>query len=333
MLTKEHRDRARSIASQVLAPKAPLRAKSRHVVFLDQNVICELAKHRLGRTSSFGEGAARLLGALTSAVVERQVAVCVEMIYHRIESEPLDGGPDHGALFEEAWALLGGFTQNLSFEDRRQLLGYEVFSAISAARGVPWPEEARNNRTFSDNPDKRWRHDFFLRVPWQTRFGPLLNWAHKAEAFRREGPHPPDAIFEILVNESRGQIEDERLHFSWANDHDPDPRYRITPRDILTFVASPAFATLPYVTVQASLLAAVLGEPRRPFKDSDIVDTHYYAAALPRCDLLMVDSYMAERIKQLKLAELYEAQVFASKQADCFALAERLDMLAPRGTS
>lgn len=87
--------------------------------------------------------------------------------------------------------------------------------------------------------------------------------------------------------------------------------------------------------MQASLLAAVLSEPKRPFKDSDIVDTHYYAAALPRCDLLMVDSYMAERIKQLKLAELYEAQVFASKQADCFVLAERLDALrvAARGPS
>ena len=319
------------MASEVLAPNAPKRPKSRHVVFLDQNVICELAKHRLGRPSSFSAGAKRLLDSLDAAVVKRQVAVCVESIYHRIESEPLDGGPDNGALFEEAWGLLGGFTRNLSFEDRRQILGYEVFAAISAARGVPWPEDARNNRTFDEDPDKRWKGDFFLRVPWRTRFGPLLKWAHKAEAFRNERSRPPEEIFEILVDGSRGQIEEERLHVSWSDEHHPDPKYRITPNDILTVVRSPAFSTLPYVTVQASLLAAVLSEPKRPFEDSDIVDTHYYAAALPRCDFLMVDSYMAERIKQLKLAELYGAQVFASKQTDCIALAERLDALTEHG--
>jgi hypothetical protein len=160
VLTKEHRERARSIAAQVLAPKASRRPRSRHVIFLDQNVICELARHRLGRPSSFGTGAARLLDALDAAVVERQVAVCVESIYHRIESEPLDGGPDNGELFEKAWALLGRFTRNLSFEDRWQVLGYEVYAAISATRGVPRPEDARNNRTFDEDPDRRWKDDF-----------------------------------------------------------------------------------------------------------------------------------------------------------------------------
>src|SRR5262245_48463023 len=102
VLSKEHRERARHMASEVLAPKAPQRRKSRDVVFLDQNVVCELAKHRLGRPSAFGSGSERLLDALDAAVVKRQVAVCVESIYHRIESEPLDGEPDNGALFEEA---------------------------------------------------------------------------------------------------------------------------------------------------------------------------------------------------------------------------------------
>jgi hypothetical protein len=68
--------------------------------------------------------------------------------------------------------------------------------------------------------------------------------------------------------------------------------------------------------------------PERTRLDSDSVDLQAIALALPRCQLITCDAFMADVIRRTRLDVLCDAEVFTGRRAEVDRLRERLEELS-----
>jgi hypothetical protein len=64
------------------------------------------------------------------------------------------------------------------------------------------------------------------------------------------------------------------------------------------FIASERLFGLPYWFAETRLYAHVASETQRPYQDSDRTDIKILGAAIPYCDLVVTDRYMANAARQ-----------------------------------
>jgi hypothetical protein len=76
-------------------------------------------------------------------------------------------------------------------------------------------------------------------------------------------------------------------------------------------------------------VAAVLEReyPQRRGRDSDRVDMRTLALALPRCDLVTCDAFMAEVVRRTRLDLRHRVDLFTGRRPDVERLRERLESL------
>jgi hypothetical protein len=75
------------------------------------------------------------------------------------------------------------------------------------------------------------------------------------------------------------------------------------------FIRSEAFLELPYPSIIRRLYARVLSDKSRRLKDSDYTDMVILALAIPYCDLVIADSFMANVAKELKLGTEFSVTI------------------------
>jgi hypothetical protein len=83
---------------------------------------------------------------------------------------------------------------------------------------------------------------------------------------------------------------------------------------------------------ESALLAALRRDyPDRPPAPSDDLDVEALSLALPRCDLVTCDAFMAELIRRARLDVWFPCEVFTGRRSDVERLRRRLE--ASLGTS
>jgi len=78
--------------------------------------------------------------------------------------------------------------------------------------------------------------------------------------------------------------------------------------------------------VELAILAHVLSDRSRPLRDSDHADVNMLMFAIPYCDLVITDAFMANVVHQTKLDKKYGTLVLSSKPEDLRKAIHWLDM-------
>lgn len=310
-------------------------AASRRLVYLDQNIISNLAKRRLNRT--VGPVYHDLDEALTEAVHIRENVRCVESLFHRWESSGLlPDGQEDGPLFNAIGDLVQLLSWRLCLRVRSEVVGFALQAEAALRRhGFEYPAGRRWRGGFRSDPDEsndragvRVGGDLFmLGIKWTPWPNPTPSgWAAQMESHRAAGTLSlRDDVSSILRSEVRSWCAREapRWASGWAASWDP---MALDEDDIRPLVEGDDLLAVPFVDVYCDLLSSVLVEPNRAFKDSDWADVEILSLAIPYCHLVVTDSYMAEKCNQLRLGERYDTRILSTRRSGleqvCEVLAE-----------
>jgi hypothetical protein len=280
----------------------PGKGSGKLVLYIDQCVVSELVRCQLSpdETRSVHR---RFLSALDEAVLIRKRAICVESIYHRIES----GSIRPGRLTpENLWEFLYRRSRGLSLESCEDIFRSHVLQLIADRGGYGLPDRYLWKLGFNHDPntkDDRTVLDgrFLIGVPW-GREDPCPDYSDSLEHERRAGllGSFEEELRRCQDAQRRSAIEEQR-YGSWASSWAPPGYQRPTRAEILAVLESPELFDLPFPRCSTLLRASLLSEKHRRFRASDAVDIRFASRALPYCDLMVVDSNLADRIKRLKL--------------------------------
>lgn len=298
-----------------LPPKAASSDRvRRRLVYLDQNILTHLAKIDLGRDLPDDLKAAtqELREAIRISVCERQDAICVESIFHREESSglviapaPRDGAKE---LFHQISQFLTYNSFGLSFSGRTDLLRTQTLTAIAQDLGIETRAPENLWRVaFSHDPQKS-NEDagvtvggslFVIGAEWVPRTYQQVPWADNVERMRRDGKFPNfKAALEVGKQERRTSISRQNEMMSWGEYWSALPRDWIPRKEVDRFIASDSLFQVPILYTQIHLYADVLSERTRVFRDSDPNDLDILSVAIPYCDLVVTDKYMAGIVKK-----------------------------------
>lgn len=307
----------------ILPQKVTQGAQGRRLVYLDQNVVSDLAKRRLGRVPEGPRKQAltSLAEALRVAVQEKETARCVESFFHNWESSALVGerarqGSDE--LFRTVWEFVITHSWGLHFRMTGEVGQMQTLLAVAALNQHPHFEwKGLWRAAFAKNPMKSneqcgvrvGKDVFMMGVPWRPQTILRPGWARNLEQARSAGRY---ATFQAALADVQQQIKDDAISdnqlrswtMGWVDYEHPMPRSWVD-----TFLADDGLARLPLHDIQQQMFAQVLSDHRRTLRDSDAVDIEILSLALPYCDLVITDTFMATLVKSLKLDNAYGALV------------------------
>ena len=93
----------------------------------------------------------------------------------------------------------------------------------------------------------------------------------------------------------------------------------------------PASPDRPGREIERRLLAAIAAEhPARARRASDAADLRALALALPRCDLVTCDAFMADVVRRTRLDLRHRCELFTGRRTDVARLRARLEAVAFR---
>jgi hypothetical protein len=317
-------------AFSVLPLKASVIGNGRRIVYLDQNVVSDLAKLRLGRIGDGECGAAlrEIADALQESVFRKQTARCVESFFHHWESSELvaEKSAREGAveLFEAIWKLLVTHSWGLHLELRESITRFQTLVSVASRTGrLQYDPKYLWRGAFSDDPHEsnetagvEWGGDLFmLGVQWKPQSILHPGWAQRVEKLRAAGRY---GTFETARREMGDEfrawaIECNRWSswaIHWGDMQNPMPR-----KDVDDFIVSEAFLELPLADVGTRLHARVLSDRGRKLSDSDASDMTILSLAIPYCDLVVTDRYMASLSRELRLDANYKTAVIPTSTA------------------
>src|SRR5262245_46665104 len=159
---------------EVLPPKKSQDAAvPRRLVYLDQNVVSDIAKMRLGRrmqTDKLHDAMDRPYDAIQLAVRDRQDAICIESMFHRTESGGLvimakeDRKSDAYQLFREISRFVTYYSYTLQLSPCSELLEVQTALAVANKLGLAGPERRPYNWRAVLSRDPHTPHDVDGRV-------------------------------------------------------------------------------------------------------------------------------------------------------------------------
>jgi hypothetical protein len=307
-----------------LPTKASVSGRGRRVVYLDQNVVSELARLRLGRARDGERTTAlrALLDALREATFEKQNARCVESFFRHWESSGLVGPgtalPQAEELFHNIWELLVTHSWGLKFHGPHQVGRFQTLVTVAAKTGLrEYACEYLWRGAFNSDPHERNEKNgirldgdlFVLGVPWRPDSALKEGWAAKVETSRAACHY---ASFEKALRELRAELQGVALEDngrrSWARTWGSHGR-PMDPEAVRDFVRSDAYGELPSNDVLTRIGARVLSDRGRPLQDGDGADMRILSLAIPYCDLVITDNYMASVANGLCLGAKYSARI------------------------
>lgn len=107
----------------------------------------------------------------------------------------------------------------------------------------------------------------------------------------------------------------------------PADAQQMTQADVQRSIASEAFVALPTIHTRCELSARVKSDQTRTPKQSDVVDLSALCLAIPLCDLVLTDSFMAEKAKQRKFPKIFGSLVLPGHANGLEVAAAWLDAL------
>jgi hypothetical protein len=309
---------------QVLPAKPGVAGPGRRIVYLDQMVVSDMAKVRLGRRMDVARASAlkELSDALHVAVGEKETARCVESFFHRGESSALVEGPNprEGArdLFDAIGEDMTILTWRLHLVTAEIAATTQTFVPVAASQGLPsfplWKGGFLDDpQTSNAEKGVKWEGTLFaMGVRWEPRTigSSGAGWAARCEALRAGGRY---ATREAALAEIGEELRDWAIAcntskpwmYSWGATLDGG----VDQKRIDAFIRSEAFLELPYPSIIRRLYARVLSDKSRRLKDSDYTDMVILALAIPYCDLVIADSFMANVAKELKLGTEFSVTI------------------------
>lgn len=325
-----------------LPTKASVSGHGRCVIYLDQNVVSELARLRLGRLDLNDRTVAlqELLDVLRSAVFENQRARCVESFFHLWESSGLveEGTPMPRAeeLFHDIWEFLVTHSWGLQFHTLHEVTEFQTLVTVAAETGLfQYASNSLWRGAFDCDPQQKNERKgirlggdlFMLGVPWRPSSLLKPGWAKIVEASRAGGHYGSfDAALRELRAELRERDLEDNRRFNWANRWG-DHRRPMAATAVIDFIRSDAYGELPSNDVLTRIGARVLSDRKRPLRDSDGADMRILALAIPYCDLVVTDRYMANLANGLHLGEKYSTRIVPSTTAGLVGAADWLRVL------
>jgi hypothetical protein len=154
---------------------------------------------------------------------------------------------------------------------------------------------------------------FVVGVQWQPARVLRPGWAQSVERSRQAGRYATsERALAELREEIRSPVVERNRWASWAMFWGPrGPRMNRAVVD--RFIASDTFVNLPPHDVMIKLGSRILPNRARALKDSDSCDMTILALAIPYCDLVITDNYMASLSHELHLDATYGTKILSSK--------------------
>lgn len=322
----------------------------RRLVYLDQNVVTNIAKVRLGRElpEALRDASNDLYAAIKTSVLEKQSAICVESIFHRTESSGLvtwareDRKSDAFKLFHEISQFITYYSYTLHLSTCGELQEVQTVVAVATKLGLVGPDRRPYNWRAALSRDPHSSHErdgrvvefggykFVIGAEWKPQTVVDGPWAAHVTQLRSEGAYADfNATMERLKGYQRGDAVRANEFNSWA-DRWGHPAFNEMPRAAVDeFIQSDAFFDIPVLYASRELYAHVLSERTRAYRDSDPNDIDILAASIPYCDLVVTDKYMAEAANQLGLGTAFNTTIVAATPDGLRHAAEFLDRDEP----
>jgi hypothetical protein len=299
---------------------------TRAVVYLDQCIISELVKLSRGELSGPLAAAVGVFArALDRSVFETESAICAESIFHQEESSSFaNSNTSRGlSMFSGLWKFIMLRARGMRLRSFIEIVRNQVLqrSAIRegglvmrGARlwelGLSRDPEARNSSTGVMGGS------IVAGVHWQPLTPPPGYYAQlEAQRASKQFGSFEDELSRTVESLRRETIEDNK-RFAWARRWTDQQADAPSAEAVMRTLLADDFGSVPYIDCKSCLVASLLSEPVRKFKDSDHNDVQFASRALPYSHMMMVDGNLKNRIRTLKLDVRYRTKVFGAGLTD-----------------
>jgi hypothetical protein len=319
------------LSSQLFPEKDSQR---RAILYLDQCIISQLVKHQRDELEGKDAAAAEVLGkAIDEAVFERGTAICVDSAYHETESSAFvaTGSRRGRTLFRQLWDYLSPRTRGLRLRAGSEILQSQAVQRTALTDGsVVMRAHELWRLAFERNPSDP--AEDTVDVPWRP-LPPGPAYAADLERGREAGEFGSfDEELTKAIDQMRtAELWNHRL-FPWNRRWSSDPTQTPTDAAVKATIEGEQFDELPFVHCKCRLVASLLSEATRRFRDSDFIDMLFASSALPYCHLMIVDRNLATRIRNHRLDGRYGTRVFGSGPDEYWAAASWIRSWSERGT-
>jgi len=287
------------------------------IVYLDQCLISEIAKTQ-GRTDARSLAILDLYNALKEGVNADKIVVPASF-FHRVESA--GDTRIESKIFHDLKSL--GQVEFLPWWDiekkqfQNQLL--EHASKESHHKENPWLE------AFGADPDSPLQSHDLIVIGYP--FHDIHSALDEVSRGKIEGIKPSTSS-NTLAEQYNLELDAARVGYrkQIAN----DLRFfleenGISPEQAEAFIVSVAFAKIASLHIHSLMWARELTSlSTRTGKASDQTDIQMLSTILPYADMLCTDTYMAAAVRELKLDEKYQAEIFSMKEEDIKRFTQRV---------
>lgn len=282
------------------------------VVYLDQNFLSEMAK----QDDSSRPELVRIRELLQKGFQDEKLVV-PRSHFHDVETSL-------APLLKKEIVNMQGYVGQTQLRHREHIKLIQLAEALDHFLGEP-REDISPRNVFSDDPNRRVQ-PFDIRVDMgMSRFedqDERENLAGRMNEVRRVA-RERDAGFKEQLNAEIamwGQVVSQYNAYQL--------RYRLekAERTAEEFVQSKEFRNIPLINISSKMWAKLLTDySARPIRRGDPTDIDLISSYLPYVDVLATDTFMANLVQQLGLADQYETSVFGASTREAVGFGELLN--------
>ena len=313
--------------------------KCKKIVYLDQLFVSNLAKALYlsgwkDRLADFY----RELHDLLSDLTDHDKLICPTSPFHREESEP------GYRVNKFLWHFVEQLGYGLSFKPSAEIKKHQVITAALAYCGLSATQHPAWMAAFNRDPQvpigQLPRPALMVDIPNSQEFNEYFRlsrtsiadeyWTYKMycrgkrQAFADEiQAQKTQLVFEMFVPRERLNIRPSKLEqllnllglagvIQFRRSVYETLQHSTNPEG---FFVSPQLLDCPYIHIWASLMAAdIFFCPDKKPAPSLFTDFEMVASVLPYVDILATDGYICELIRNARLLDRFNAQIFSVRQ-------------------
>jgi len=270
------------------------------VVYLDQNFISEIAKSEIN--SKVRKEFQELFDLLHGGFLEEKLVVPSSW-FHEIETCLI---PEFKERIKECQAYMG----QISLENKENIYTFQLGRAANDFLGNK-NKPLDYTSAFHDDPDqflKFYNISFDMHLERYHNKKEREELASKIDANREE---IKKVSYEIQLGR---ETEAYSAGFLASNGWRVNYLFNGDVNKIKDFAGSENFKGIPLVEIGSKLWARILtAHGNRKVQSGDATDVEVISSYLPYVDVMAIDGFMANNVKELKLDEKYKTTIFTAK--------------------
>lgn len=281
------------------------------VIYLDQNLISDIAKLKAGLNEKVKPELKELFEIIKQGVDEEKFVVPDSMSIKTETAAALDPKLIHAIRTHLKY--LG----QVSLKSKYEITDLQFEDALLKYLQIPSEPIGAQAQAFNDDPDKRMKN-FDIDIGF-----PHIDMGSSEVAMLQQ-------IRDSGVS-FNGQYEEEnkinRQYYKARLDSDFKYflyHHSISKQDAERFIDSSDFLEIPIIEIFTKLWSLDLSKKGRKGKKSDSNDIDAISSYLPYCDVMTVDHYMATNIRHLGLDKKYNCRIYTMKDKDLSEMKEYL---------